>query len=353
MTLISLLEFSLIHPKTLPAFLARLGIIVVLLLIVMFHKKIYLKRVFPLVMLIVFVCMIIVILLDLIYSEKESDAVALEVMYIILLVHHSGQIPLSKVVPAFVLIFIPWGILGGFSNDATGHAANCAFVIVFAVINSSAIYTIENHLRTYFNLRGFAEKEISKTDKLLTQMMPPHVLENMRHDKTATDSFRDVPLLYADIVGFTAWSSDKSPKEVVGMLSELFTRFDKKCLDHHVYKVHTIGDCYVVMGLMAQDERDPAVECYNVVCMARSMIQVIKDINLENGSELNMRIGIHVGEIIAGITGTNIVRYDIYGPDVLMANKMESGGLAGKINVSDVTRELLEKFKPGVRVLGC
>ena len=55
-----------------------------------------------------------------------------------------------------------------------------------------------------------------------------------------------------------------------------------------------------------------------------------------------MRIGIHIGDVIGGVTGTNIVRYDIYGPDVLIANKMESGGSPGRINVSDTTKEFLE-----------
>ena len=177
--------------------------------------------------------------------------------------------------------------------------------------------------------------------------MPPHVLENMRQDKAATDKLHEVTLLYADIVGFTAWSSNKTPIEVVGMLSEMFTRFDKKCLDHNVYKVHTIGDCYVVMGLTDNEVRNSAQECLNVVEMAQSMIQIIKDINSENGSELNMRIGIHIGQVIAGITGTNIVRYDIYGPDVLMANKMESGGMAGRINVSDAAMEVIQRYRPG------
>lgn len=345
--LLTVMNYRFLSDSYFPAVIARGGIIFVLTLVIIFHSKIFLKRLYPIVMLIIFFFMIVAVLLDLNYTDKENDLIALEVMYIVLLLHHTGEIPLSKLIPAFLLIFVPWGILGGFTSDPTGHAANCAFVIVFSIINSSAIYTFENHLRTYFNLRGFVEHEISKTDKLLTQMMPLHVLENMRQDRTATDSFKDVTLLYADIVGFTAWSSDKSPKEVVGMLSELFTRFDKKCLDHNVYKVHTIGDCYVVMGLMQTEDRDTSAECLNVVNMAKSMIKVIKEINQENGSQLNMRIGIHVGEIIAGITGTNIVRYDIYGPDVLMANKMESGGMAGYINISDITKDILEKLKPG------
>ena len=76
--------------------------------------------------------------------------------------------------------------------------------------------------------------------------------------------------------------------------------------------------------------------------MALSMVDIIRNINIKHKSELNMRIGIHTGEVIAGIIGTNIVRYDIYGPDVLVANKMESGGEAGQINVSDVTRDILD-----------
>jgi class 3 adenylate cyclase len=299
-------------------------------------------------MLIVFLMMLGVTLMDLIYStKKEKDLLALEIMYIILLLNHTGQIPLSKVTWASLSIFIPWGILAIFAADPAAHAANSAFVVVFALINISAIYTIENHLRVYFNLRGIAEKEISKTDKLLTYMMPPHVLENMRQDKAITDKLTGVTLLYADIVGFTAWSSNKTPAEVVGMLSMMFTRFDKVCVVHNVYKVHTIGDCYVVMGYTGGENRNLSEECLHVVEMAQSMINIIREVNKENGSELNMRIGIHTGEVIAGITGTNIVRYDIYGPDVLISNKMESGGMAGKINVSDVTMGLLEKFLPG------
>ena len=68
--------------------------------------------------------------------------------------------------------------------------------------------------------------------------------------------------------------------------------------------------------------------------------------NEDTGSSLNMRIGIHTGSIIAGITGSNIVRYDIYGPDQLLANKMESEGVEGRVNVSKVTRDILENTVP-------
>ena len=80
--------------------------------------------------------------------------------------------------------------------------------------------------------------------------------------------------------------------------------------------------------------------------MAFDMIKAIRRVNQEKRISLNMRIGLHTGEVTAGITGTHIVRYDIYGPDVDIANKMESNGQAGRIDVSEVTKKLLEKHNP-------
>ena len=149
-------------------------------------------------------------------------------------------------------------------------------------------------------------------------------------------------ILYADIVGFTAWSSERTPTDIVGMLSTLFTQFDKMCIEYSVYKVHTIGDCYVVMGFKSPLYRNIFEECLNVVSFAQGMLRIIDKVNVEYNSDLNMRVGLHTGRVIAGLTGTQIVRYDIYGPDVAIANKMESEGAPGMINISEVTKELLE-----------
>ena len=75
-------------------------------------------------------------------------------------------------------------------------------------------------------------------------------------------------LLFADIAGFTKYSSSVTPEQVVKMLRDLFTEFDKMCLNYNVYKVYTIGDCYVVSGLVnANEKRDPIEEAANVLCM--------------------------------------------------------------------------------------
>lgn len=177
-------------------------------------------------------------------------------------------------------------------------------------------------------------------------MMPPHAYKHLKDKHSVTDRFSQVTILYADIVGFTAWSSDKNPDEILGMLYELFSRFDNMCIEHKVYKVHTIGDCYVAMGYTGNSNRDPGQECVNMVEFAQSMIRVIQDVNEINGSQLNMRIGMHTGDVIGGIIGRYIVRYDIYGSGVLVANMIESNGLPGEIAMSEVTQLLLKRFRP-------
>lgn len=102
------------------------------------------------------------------------------------------------------------------------------------------------------------------------------------------------------------------------------------CLKNNVYKVYTIGDCYVVLGFTNCYQRDYLEEAKNVVNMGIAMVDAIQKIREKlNFQELDMRIGIHTGTIIGGIIGTEVVRYDIYGPDVMIANKFEEFGIIG------------------------
>ena len=163
------------------------------------------------------------------------------------------------------------------------------------------------------------------------------------------DYFPNVTLLFADIANFTKYSSSVSPEKVVSMLKSLFTEFDKICVAYNLYKVYTIGDCYVVMSLNDNPHnRNIAKEVHNILSMGFSMIEIIKRVREEiNFKDLDMRIGVHTGDVIGGIVGTNIVRYDIYGRDVMIANKMESNGKLGRINVSEQTKNLLQNEDEG------
>ena len=223
---------------------------------------------------------------------------------------------------------------------------NYLFSLLYIVCIVSTKFIRERSFRNNLSIQDILKKEIDKTESLLTQMMPANALKNLQEETTITDKLNQVTIMYADIVGFTAWSSTRSPIEVVEMLSELFTKFDEMCLEHDVYKVHTIGDCYVAMGYKTDLRRNPAKEALNVVNFALSLIDVINNFNIKTNSELGMRIGIHTGRVIGGIAGTKIIRYDIYGQDVVIANKVESNGIQGKVSVSQSTKELLEGYMP-------
>ena len=131
---------------------------------------------------------------------------------------------------------------------------------------------------------------------------------------------------------------------MVNLLSRLFSKFDQLCEQYGVYKVHTIGDCYVIMsytGKIPKERRSPIIqieEAFRVTQVGFEMINIINDERTRTKNpvlkNLNMRIGIHTGKIVGGIIGTKVVRYDIFGEDVLIANKMESNGIAGKVCIS-------------------
>ena len=280
------------------------------------------------------------------FEERDIHLQYISIIAHIVLFSHCAELFFKHNVWSLILVTILW--IAHAENQCT---TSCLLTSVYLLISVCTliftVYTSERNLRINSTLKAAANKELDKTEKLIKQMMPPHVVQNLKEQSTITDKISQVTVVYADIVGFTSWSSNKFPEEVINMLSELFTTFDKNCVLHNVYKVHTIGDCYVAMGFTGQANRDPAKECYNILEFAKEMLDIIKNSNLENGTELNMRVGVHTGDVIAGVTGTSIVRYDIYGSDVMIANKIESCGQPGRILVSDATKSLIESYKPG------
>ena len=348
--MLSILQYYLLSDySNIAIIIGRSVVILCILGILLLHHKIYKHLMYGIGIFCVLLLMLVIALFNLIYSTSVlPDFTALEIMYIIVILNHSSGASIILVICANIVVFVPWVVLASYSTAIFLNITNIVLVAVFSIINSSSIFIQERKHRRNYNLNIVAKKEIKETEKLLVHMMPRHVLEGLQNDISETDKLENITILFADIVGFTNWSSNKSPEEVVQMLSELFSRFDKKCLKFDVYKVHTIGDCYVVLGFSGDNQRDPARECLNMTKMAYSMVQIIKDQNKIHDSNLNMRIGIHTGEVIAGVIGTNIVRYDIWGPDVLIANKMESSGKEGWVNISQATKELLEGNFPNL-----
>lgn len=136
-------------------------------------------------------------------------------------------------------------------------------------------------------------------------------------------------------------------------MSRLFSKFDQLCEQHGVYKLHTMGDAYVVMGYtgkVAKDRRtldDAIIEGYNVLQVALQMLEILQEeckrMTTPFSTNLELKMGLHTGKILGGIIGSKIVRYDIFGHDVLIAKKIEQRGTAGSVYASESFHNLLRR----------
>ena len=314
--------------------------------------RIYLKSlvrrwIFAWLMVALYICSVFPLYLELpAASELINDLLYVVLCTFLLLFYHCTGIFFRHALFTSLLIALSWLCVSLSIDTSNWHKS--VFVILFSTQHSIFIYYTEKSKRAFFNLSKLAAREIEKNEQLLTQMLPLHAYEGLKDEQWVTDRLQKVTLLYADISGFTAWSASKSPQEVITCLSEIYTEFDKICVSLKGYKVHTIGDCYVAMSATSNSEmRDPGDECVVMLNFAAEMLRILQTHQSTSGLELKMRIGLHMGDVVAGITGSKLIRYDIYGTDVLIANKMESNGKAGCINVSEDVMKVLDERLSG------
>ncbi|NER01642.1 MAG: adenylate/guanylate cyclase domain-containing protein [Okeania sp. SIO3C4] len=195
------------------------------------------------------------------------------------------------------------------------------------------------------NLFKFAlqqlEVEQEKSEKLLLNVLPKSIAERLK-DRTEiiADNFENVTVLFADIAGFTQLSASVSPTILVKLLNEIFSEFDKLTVIHGLEKIKTIGDAYMVVGGLPEPNIDHAAA---IADMALDMQDVIQRFNEKNNSDLNMRIGLNTGPVVAGVIGSTKFIYDLWGDTVNIASRMESHGVIGEIQVTSDTYLLLKE----------
>lgn len=184
------------------------------------------------------------------------------------------------------------------------------------------------------------EAEQARSEKLLLNILPPAIAERLKNNEAViADRHPTVTVLFADIVGFTPWAAKTPAEALVARLNRIFSRFDDISADYGLEKIKTIGDAYMLCGGI---EGDPEAGAKAVVSAGLEMIRAIaEEGESEAGPALSLRVGIHTGELVAGVIGKRKFSYDLWGDAVNTASRLESSGEASRIQVSKATADLL------------
>lgn len=199
------------------------------------------------------------------------------------------------------------------------------------------------------------QHEYRRSQELLENILPTSVAERLKDgDSGVADSTSEATLLFADLVGFTKLAGELPPQELVDLLNQVFSRFDRIAERHGLEKIKTIGDEYMLAGGLPLPRPDHAQA---VAGAALDMVATIQSMNERSEHRLELRVGIHTGEVIAGVIGSRKFSYDVWGDTVNTASRMQSQGLPGHIQVTEATASRLQagfelKRRGTIRVRG-
>lgn len=183
------------------------------------------------------------------------------------------------------------------------------------------------------------EREHAENERLLLSILPAAIASRMRAgEENIVDSFDNISVLFADLVGFTELSNNVDSSALVEMLNALFSVFDGLSRSHGVEKIKTIGDAYMAVAGLPRPRPDHADAA---VRLALELIEATERFNRERGTHLRLRVGVNSGPVVAGVIGTNKFAYDLWGNTVNVASRMESHGVAGRVQISAATRAAL------------
>jgi class 3 adenylate cyclase/uncharacterized protein HemY len=212
---------------------------------------------------------------------------------------------------------------------------------IFLFLGAIALYWRVRYIR---KAKKAVEKEKDRSDNLLLNILPAEIAQELKEKgKADARKFENVSILFTDFKEFTKIAEQLSAEELVGEINSCFESFDNICKKYGIEKIKTIGDSYMAAGglpILSEDSVKNTVLAG--LEMMACMINKKQEKKAPKGTVFEMRVGIHTGDVIAGIVGVTKFQYDIWGDTVNTASRVENAGEAGKVNISQSTYKLIK-----------
>lgn len=213
------------------------------------------------------------------------------------------------------------------------------FLVWSAAIAAISAYMLERTARISFVQQEALSRAEAEIRRLLYNVLPPSIAARKEAGEVAiADSYDDITVLFADIVGFTTKADAMSSEAVVGLLNDLFTRFDRIVAQHQLEKIKTIGDCYMVAASVPDTRPAHARE---IAAVALELRAEAGRVSFPDGSPVEVKIGIASGPVTAGIIGDTKFLFDVWGDTVNTASRLETSAAGGEILMTQATRDAL------------
>jgi class 3 adenylate cyclase len=237
---------------------------------------------------------------------------------------------------SYTLLFIGWYYYTVFFTPL--YTVPALQLAVFNILNIVAVFSII--VRIPINLVAETDRANKANEDLLNNVLPKPIAARLKKkESTIADGFQNASILFADLTGFTRLSLKLKPDDLVQMLDVIFSRFDELVDQCGLEKIKTIGDEYMVASGIPIPRDDHAQALAN---FALAMRDSLDEYAQASNIDLQMRIGINSGPVVAGVIGKRRFLYDLWGDSVNTASRMESHGIPGKIQVTEATRDLLD-----------
>lgn len=189
-------------------------------------------------------------------------------------------------------------------------------------------------------------QERRKSDRLLRSVLPETIANELKlTDRVQPVDYTCASVLFTDFVGFTQIAEGFSPQELIEELDSCFSQFDQIARKHKLEKIKTIGDAYMAVGGIPLINQTHAVDCVLAALEIEELISRWRQEEMaENRPYWKIRVGVHSGDLVAGVIGREKFSYDVWGDTVNTASRLESSGEAGRVNISGATYDLVHEF---------